>query len=158
MANDNGSIPRHYLVPLRLWVGLSFLLAGQNKLKKDWGSGYADSVQQYVAGNLDNAYGFYRSFLENVVLENLELFAQLVGWGEFLFGLSVFLGFFTRLGAGIGIIIILNFTFASGRGIWLPGMDAAYIWALLTLGLGAAGRSWGLDGVLRKRWAGVWLT
>jgi hypothetical protein len=28
-----------YLLPLRLWVGLSFIVAGENKLSKgDWGA------------------------------------------------------------------------------------------------------------------------
>lgn len=142
-----------YLLPLRLWVGLSFLIAGENKISKgNWGTNYADSVTGFVSSNIENTYGFYRPFLESVVLPNAELFSVLVTWGELGFGLSIMLGLFTRLGAAIGIFIILNYTFAGGRGIWLPGMDAAYIWALLTLLLCAAGRVWGLDQILRERW------
>ncbi len=152
-------VPRLYLLPLRLWVGLSFILAGANKLGKgNFGGGFADSVQSFVTGNLENAYGFYKPFLESVVLPNTGLFAQLVAMGEFLFGLSVLLGLFTRLGAAIGIFMILNFTFTTGRGLWLPGMDAAYVWALLTLLICAAGRSFGLDLLIRRRWGNVWLT
>lgn len=143
-----------YLLPLRLWVGLSFILAGENKLSKgDWGAQYADNVSGFVNANVENAFGFYQPFLESVVLPRPEMFAVLVTWGELLFGISIFLGLFTRLGAAIGIFVVLNYTFATGRGIWLPGMDAAYIWALFTLLLCGAGRSWGLDAFVRSRWS-----
>ena len=145
--------PLRYLLPLRLWVGISFLLAGQNKISKGGlGAGYAQSVENFVNSNLESAYSFYRPFLESVVLPNTDVFAVLVTWGELLFGLSVLLGIFTRLGAGIGILIILNFTFTAGRGIWLPGMDAAYIWALFTLLICGAGRILGVDQILRGKW------
>ena len=152
-------IPLYYLLPLRLWVGLSFILAGQNKLGKgNWGAEYAPSVEGFVSSNLDNSYSFYRPFLEDMVLPNVQVFAVLVTWGELMFGILVLLGLFTRLGCAVGIFIILNFTFAAGRGIWLPGMDAAYIWALLTLLLAGAGRTVGLDSVIHRRWPKVWIS
>lgn len=145
--------PLIYLWPLRIWVGLSFLIAGENKISKGaWGAEYAASVEGFVSNNVENAYGLYRPFLESVVLPNTETFAVLIGWGELLFGLSVFLGLFTRLGAAVGILMILNYTFTTGREIWLPGMDAAYIWALFTLLICGAGRIWGLDQILREKW------
>lgn len=152
-------IPLYYLLPLRLWVGLSFILAGQNKLGKgNWGAEYAPNVKGFVSSNLDNSYSFYRPFLEDIVLPNVQVFAVLVTWGELMFGILVLLGLFTRLGCAVGIFIILNFTFAVGRGIWLPGMDAAYIWALLTLLVAGAGRTVGLDSVIHRRWPKVWIS
>ena len=116
-----------YLLPLRLFVGLSFILAGQNKIGRgDFGAAYAESVQGYVQGNLENAFGFYRPFLEGIVLPNTETFAVLFAWNEFLFGALLFLGLFTRLGAAFGMFQLFNLTLTTGRGLWLPGMDAAY--------------------------------
>ena len=50
------------------------------------------------------------------------------------------------------ILIIFNFTFAVDRGIRLPGMDAAYILALVTILICGAGRIWGVDQFLRTKW------
>ena len=156
---SNTKFPLVYLLPLRLFVGASFLFAGEFKISQGaWGADYAPNLEEFVTGNLDSAYSFYRPFLESTVLPNAETFAVLTGWGEMLFGLSVFLGLFTRLGAAIGIFVVLNFTFAVGRGIWLPGMDAAYIWALFTLLIGGAGRVWGVDQILRDKWNIRWFT
>ena len=145
--------PLIYLLPLRVFVGASFLFAGEFKISQGaWGANYAPNLKEFVEGNLESAYSFYQPFLESTVLPNAETFAVLTGWGELLFGLSVFLGLFTRLGAAIGIFVVLNFTFAVGRAIWLPGMDAAYIWALFTLFICGAGRVWGIDRILRGKW------
>ena len=159
MSNQIPSIPLYYLLPLRLWVGLSFVIAGQNKLGRgNWGADFAPNVEGFISSNLENAWGFYRPFLEGVVLTNTSTFAVLVAWGEFLFGLSVLFGLFTRVGAAVGIFIIANFTFTIGRGIWLPGMDAAYIFALFTLAWAGAGRAYGVDMLIRERWPKIPLT
>ncbi len=153
----NPEFPLIYLWPLRVWVGASFLFAGEFKISQGaWGADYASNLEEFIKGNIDDAYGFYQPFLESIVLPNTHIFAVLVGWGELLFGLSVFLGLFTRFGAIVGILIIFNFTFAVGRGIWLPGMDAAYIWALFTLLICGSGRIWGIDQILRERWNIKW--
>ena len=150
---SNIQSPLIYLLPLRVFVGASFLFAGEFKISQgSWGANYAPNLKEFVESNLESAYSFYRPFLESTVLPNAETFAVLTGWGELLFGLSVFLGLFTRLGAAIGIFVVLNFTFAVGRAIWLPGMDAVYIWALFTLFICGAGRVWGIDQILRGKW------
>ena len=91
--------PMIYLLPLRLFVGASFMFAGEFKVSQGaWGADYAPNLREFVEGNLESAYGFYRPFLESIVLPNAESFAVLTAWGELLFGLSVFLGLFTRRG------------------------------------------------------------
>ena len=84
-------------------------------------------------------------------MPNSAAFSVFVAWAELLMGLSIFLGLFTRLGAAFGIFLILNYMFATGRAIWLPGVDALYMWALFTLMLCSAGRGWGADQILRSR-------
>jgi len=146
-------VPLIYLLPLRLWVGASFVIAGRFKIIQGaWGGDYAPMVEEHVVENLDKAFDFYRPFLESVVLPNTATFAILVGWGELLFGLSIFLGLFTRLGAAVGIFVVLNFTFSEGWPIWLPGGDPGYIWTMLTLLVCGAGRIWGVDQILRNKW------
>lgn len=140
------------LLPLRLSIGLSFLIAGQAKIAAgNWGAAYESNLREFVNTNLENAYNFYRPFLESVVLPNAGKFAVLVSWGELLVGFSIFFGLFTRFGAAIGIFIVLNYTFAVGLGVWTPSLEAVYIWAMFTLLVCSAGRGMGVDQILRSR-------
>jgi uncharacterized membrane protein YphA (DoxX/SURF4 family) len=145
-------VPVLYLLPLRLSVGFSFLFAGANKISTgNWGVAYESSLYDFVSSNLEIAYPFYRPFLESVVIPNAATFALLVAWGEFLTGLTIFFGLFTRFGAIVGIFLVLNFSFAVGQGIWMPSLEVAYIWALFTLMICSAGRRAGVDQILRSR-------
>lgn len=141
-----------FLLPLRLAIGLSFLVAGQKKVAAgDWGAGYETRLSEFVTANLENAFSFYRPFLESFVMPNAATFAVLVAWGELLVGVSIFLGLFTRFGAAVGIFIVLNYTFAVGLGLWVPSLETIYIWALFTLLVCSAGRGLGADQLLRSR-------
>lgn len=141
-----------FLLPLRLSVGLAFLVAGQSKLAAGrWGLGYATSLQEFVTAHLENAFAFYRPFLESFVMPHAASFALLVSWGELLVGVSIFLGLFTRFGAAVGIFLVLNYTFAMGTGVWMPTMETLLVWAMFTLMVCSAGRGLGADQLLRSR-------
>ncbi len=146
------SFPLIYLLPLRLFVGLSFMIAGQDKISMgNWGAAYATKLYDFALANLDNAFSIYRPFLESVVMPNSEAFSVFVAWAELSVGLSIFFGLFTRLGGAFGIFLVLNYMLATGQQIWLPGAEAAYIWALFTLMICSAGRGLGADQILRSR-------
>jgi len=71
-----------YLLPLRLSVGLSFLIGGQSKIAAgNWGAAYESSLQEFISANLVNAFDFYRPFLESVVVPHAGKFAVLIAWG-----------------------------------------------------------------------------
>jgi len=140
------------LLPLRLTVGVAFLIAGQRKIAAgNWGAAYESSLYDFVMANLENAHAFYRPFLESFVIPHAGKFAVLVAWGEIFVGVSIFLGLFTRFGAAVGIFMLLNYTFALGLRIWVPGLESLYIWSLFTFMVCSAGREMGVDQVLRSR-------
>ena len=140
-----------YLLPLRLSVGAALLFSGASKISAgSWGAAYATKLTEFVTANVPNAFDFYRPFLESVVLPNATAFAVLVAWSELLIGISIFLGLFTRFGAAAGIFLALNYTFAIGLGVWMPGSETLFIWALFTLMISSAGRGIGVDGILRR--------
>ena len=146
------SVSALYLLPLRLSVGVAFLVAGQSKIAAgNWGAAYESTLLEFVSSNLASAYGFYRPFLESVVIPHAGKFAVLVAWGEILVGVSIFLGLFTRFGAAVGMFMVLNYTFALGLGIWVPGLESLFIWSLFTFMVCSAGRAMGVDQVLRSR-------
>ncbi len=140
------------LLPLRLSLGLSFLIAGQTKIASgNWGAAFETSLREFVVANLENTFSFYRPILESVVLNHSGKFAVLVSWGELMVGFSLFIGLFSRFGAAVGVFLMLNYMFAKGAQLWMPGLDSVYLWALVTLFICSPGRAFGLDQVLRSR-------
>ena len=94
----------------------------------------------------------YGSFVQHVAIPHFHLFGWLT-WGiETALAVSLIVGLFSRLGALVGALWALNLTI----GLWaVPG---EWYWTYVMLFLlnalfaaTAAGRSIGLDGLLRRR-------
>ena len=99
------SSTRAALIFARIYIGNFYILTGMNKVGKgDWGLGYQDSVVATVQGAIENegVFSFYKSFLEGVVMPNLELFTLLVTWGETLLGFAMLFGVSVRLAGYLG--------------------------------------------------------
>jgi uncharacterized membrane protein YphA (DoxX/SURF4 family) len=55
-------------------------------------------------------------------------------------------------------MLVANFMLAKGRDFWLPtNNDSLFVLILLTITFCGAGRVWGLDQVLAKRWRRILL-
>lgn len=146
------SVPVLLLLPLRLSVGLAFLIGGQAKIAAGgWGAAYAAPLGEFLASNLENTFGFYRPIVESVYIPYVKPFAILFAWGELLVGVSIFLGLFTRFGAAAGIFLAMHYVFVVGIGVWMPSLETMLVWALFTLMVCSAGRALGVDQVLRSR-------
>jgi uncharacterized membrane protein YphA (DoxX/SURF4 family) len=99
------------------------------------------------------AFEFHREFVTGFLLPNLKIFAPLVFLSEFMFAVSLILGFGVRFAGVIGIFFVLHLWL----GIYLPGDPAEWPWSYIFLAmlmflfaLYAAGRSLGLDALLRR--------
>lgn len=154
-SRDAGRISRAVLVPLRLYLGGIFLMAVWPKLTAEGGfsprlAGFVENVA------LGNAHGFYRPFVESIVLPRADLFALLVVLGELFVAVALLTGTVTRLAAAVAMFLVLNYMFAKGMWFWVPASnDAAFFFIALVLLLGAAGRSFGVDAWLHRRYPGV---
>jgi thiosulfate dehydrogenase (quinone) large subunit len=145
-----GILARGALAMLRVYLGVIFLVAALPKLPQDFTPGLTGFVQQV---GLQKAHQFYRPFLEEVVLPNAPVFAVLVTWGEALVGVTLILGLLTRFSAAVALVLTLNYMFAKGAWFWTPSSnDAAFVAIALALLIGAAGRTFGLDAHLARRW------
>lgn len=73
--------------------------------------------------------------------------------GEVVAALSLLSGTATRLGAAVAMLLFLNFMLAKGKIFWSPDSEegAIFLIAFAVL-LGRAGRVWGVDRYLAKRW------
>ena len=144
------TVSRTLLVVLRLYVGFAFLRVGISKVQA--GEQWVANMAGFLECWLPNSPGFYQAFLKSTVLPHKELFAALVAWGELLVGAALLLGLTTRLAALAALAMNANYLLAQGAQ-WLgPNVNAAFLFAALVILLGAAGRAFGVDYFLARKW------
>jgi thiosulfate dehydrogenase [quinone] large subunit len=134
---------------LRVYTGVFFLYYGFGKLRRE---NFADGLAGFVNSNLESSFGFFRPFLENVVLPNAGVFAFLVAWGELLIGLALIFGLATRYAAISGAVLVSVFWFAKGEG-FLQAQNHDAIWLIIFIVLAGVhgGRVMGVDARLAGR-------
>ncbi len=147
------SVSRTLLVVLRVYLGIVFLVAVWGKL----GGGFAPRLTGFIERlAMQRAHDFYKPFLEGVVLPNAETFAVLITLGELLIAIGLLTGTATRLAAGAAAFITLNYMLAKGSWFWTPSSnDAAFVFIGLVVLFGAAGRAFGVEYYLAKKWPKV---
>jgi len=107
----------------------------------------------------ENPILWYKAFLEQTVLANSTLFAQMTAWGEVLVGLSLTVGCLAGLGALGGLWLSLNYGLASAH-LSAASLGFHYMLVLnfVVLFLARSGRAWGLDAWIAWRWPNSVLT
>ena len=148
-------VSRSLLVILRLHLGVILLITDLGKMTSS--APFSVEMLSYLQGfSMRMASGPYKHFLEQVVIPHAALFSYLIMAGELIAGLSLLFGIGTRVGAAIAMFLFLNFLFSKGRIFWSPDSeDAAVFFSALVCLLGAAGRVWGVDAYLARRWPRV---
>lgn len=155
--------PERWLAVLRIVVGLWFLKALFTKLSVTlvwgvlpvptasdrWIQTMPVLVARYAEGN---PLGLFREFLQNTVIPNSQLFAQLTAFGEVAVGLGLTAGFLTSLAAGLGLVLVVNYGLATQ---WMTpnqrGFHILLAACMVAFLVSRAGRQWGVDGWLRTR-------
>lgn len=134
---------------LRVYTGVFFLTYGWGKIRNPE---FENGLAGFVTGNLDKAFGFFRPFLESVVLPNKGLFAIMVGWGELLIGITLIVGLATRWASVAGALMVAAFWFTKGQG-FLAAQNHDSIWFMIFIVLATvhAGRAYSLDQRLADR-------
>ncbi len=136
---------------LRIFFGYYFLFDGLGKLS----SGFTRPgvlEKRLSSWANDAAFAWYKPFLQGLAIPHHQLFAQLVTWGMILAGLGLLVGLLTRPAALGGILMTLNFFLAKGGGSPATTSDQAFMAGLLVVFLTRAGRSFGLDRWLARRY------
>lgn len=150
-------VPRALLVILRLHLGVILIITVLGKTLRS--EPFWVEMLGFLNGfAMRNASSPYRLFLTSLVIPHAILFSHLIIAAEIVAGISLLFGVATRAGAAIAMFLFLNYLFAKGRLFWSPDSeDAAVFFNALVCLLGAAGRAWGIDSYLAKRWPRVWL-
>lgn len=92
------------MVWVRLLVGLVWLNGGIEKLlNASFPRQFADALA--AGGFVTQAPPFFRGFMQNTVVPNAELFAQVVRAGELTLGIALILGFLTNI-AALGSVLL----------------------------------------------------
>lgn len=167
-SEQGPSHPDRWLAFLRIAVGLWFLKSLWTKLELEplagilplpavaarWVGFMPERVAEYAAGNPLEPY---RWFLAEVVIPNGTLFAHLTAYAEVAIGIGLVLGLATRWASAVGLFVAINYLLAT---FWISqgqmGFHLLLAASMLAFLGGAAGRRWGLDGILptagRLRW------
>jgi uncharacterized membrane protein YphA (DoxX/SURF4 family) len=147
------------IAAVRIATSVFFILFGQYKL---FGPGFAHGgFQGYLRGYIaSSAVSFYRPVLAGLVLPHAVFLGYTVGVVEMFIGVSLLLGIWVRRASVLGVLYMLNLTLATW---WDPGhgvpawryfgneLDHLPVLFLFVIFFASdAGRTWGLDGSLRK--------
>ena len=132
-----------------MWVGTALYWLGAEDR--------AASLTNQVAPLLESgrSTGWYQPFIEHVVLPNAGLFAALVTAGEAFVAMSLVLGLATRLGAGVAMLLTLNYSLLYGQSFLTPAGNTLHFWMSFSFLAVAAGRAFGVDYWLHRRWAKI---
>ncbi|MBE0450231.1 MAG: FAD-dependent oxidoreductase [Clostridia bacterium] len=159
------STPNFWLVPLRIFLGVMWLIEGLNKIDEGWlseakmyASDAVSAASEWVEPGaeamkplIENVPGVVQWGIDNIIAPNAVFFQTGIVLAEILFGLALIAGLFTFISAVVTVGLTV--------GITLTGMsDASILWyffggiALIS----GAGTTFGLDyyvmPVLKKWW------
>ena len=141
---------------LRVYLGVILLITNLGKVTRD--NPFSMEMLGFLQGATRRASAPYIHFLQQLVIPHATLFSYLVMTGEAVAALLLLTGTMTRVGAAIAMFLFLNYMLAKGRMFWSPDSeDAAVFFIALVVFLGRAGRIWGVDAALAKRWPRAWI-
>ena len=145
-------VPRMLLVILRIYLGIILFTTDLGKLTRD--TPFANEMLDFLRGvTTRRASAPYLCFVQQVVIPHASTFSYLIMTGEMFAAVSLLTGTMTRLGAAIAMVLFFNYMLAKGRLFWSPDSeDAAVFLIALVVFLGRAGRVWGIDSYLARRW------
>ena len=140
------------LVPLRLFLGVTFIFAGLQKLANPnfFNRNSPISIWSQLVGAQRNSP---IHFLVGHLLKVATPLGVLIAVGEVAIGLGVLLGLMTRVAAAGGMLLSLGLflTVSFHSSPYYTGADIVFFFALTPLLLGGAGELLALDPLLRRR-------
>jgi uncharacterized membrane protein YphA (DoxX/SURF4 family) len=140
------------LAGLRIYLGVIFALGVYPKLVA--GHEFVARLNGFLtAVALQSAHPFYKQILTNAILPHLSTVATLVVVAKCAVALAMITGTSTRLAAIVAMFLLTNYMMAKGLWWWNPASnDGAFFMIALVLAICAAGRTFGVDAILARRW------
>jgi thiosulfate dehydrogenase [quinone] large subunit len=139
-------------LPLRLFLAVSFLAAGWDKLTDP--QFFDSSAPGYIGAQLAGFAGQspLGGFLTSVAVPNATIFGALVLAGELAIGLGALVGLFSRKAAFFGVLLSLTLWLTASWNVtpFFLGSDLPYALGWLTLLIAGAHPVLSLDGQIQK--------
>ncbi|MDP4094147.1 MAG: FAD-dependent oxidoreductase [Bacillota bacterium] len=147
--------PAFWLVPIRLFLGYSWLVEGIGKINEGWlktamlagsatdvnsGASVTESGEKVFRIITDVTPSWYAWIANHIVIPNGLIFQILIVITEIGLGLAFISGTFTFIAGIVSFLLTLNFSLSTG----LYSYDWWYFPAALCM-LGGAGRAFGID-------------
>ena len=146
----------HY-VPIaffRIYFGYFFLNESLNHFNNEFTSQpiLAARINEWLPSS--QAPEWVMAFMENIVIEQWQIFAHMISYTELIIGISFIVGFLVRPVALVGILMCFCFSFISDPNVVVTYKLYAIVFAVLAW-MGA-GRCLGIDYFFFKRQRGIW--
>ncbi|HVB25283.1 MAG TPA: TQO small subunit DoxD [Ktedonobacteraceae bacterium] len=129
------SVSKWILLPLRLFLGVTFIYAGIQKLTDP--QFFSPSARSYIGKQI---IGFatgspLHTFLINVAVPHASFFGYLVAYGEIAIGLGTLVGFLLRPAAFSGMLISLMFFLSATWRVfpYFYGADIVFVFCWITM-------------------------
>lgn len=123
------------LAPLRLFLGVTFVYAGIQKLTDP--QFFSPSATGYIGRQITAfaAGSPIRALLLNLALPHAALFGSLIAWGELAIGIGALLGLLLRPAAFFGALLSLIFFLSASWRVhpYFYGSDIVFLFAWLTV-------------------------
>ena len=147
-----------YLALLRILVGFLFLLVAWPKVSGRFLSGEV-LPRQLLNSIQKDPFAWHRAFIEGFVVPHGHFFSYLSAFGEISIGLSLLVGCLLRISslfaAFYNFNILFSVAYAAGGGT--VNYNRVLILLHLIFVSASAGRSLGIDGILKRRFPHTWL-
>jgi len=138
------------LAIVRLTLGAMFVSVFFENLKKGLytPNGYAGLIHYYI--NASHSPAIWKSVM-SLAASHASMAAPMQGVTEISLGILLLIGLLTRPVAFVAFLFLSS--------LWVSEWGTAWVWELLVpmlaalgLAVGSAGRTWGLDALLARRW------
>jgi uncharacterized membrane protein YphA (DoxX/SURF4 family) len=154
---NNTRIPRWPLAFARIYLGVVFTVAGVRQLSNaaPWvkaGQTWPAAMKERLVDWSARTPEFYQPTLLHLTNHAASI-AGHVAVIHVVLGLVLVAGLFTRITAGLAVLLLCNYMAAAGTRPFSPGPAAAFTALALVVFLGNAGLVWGLDGAIDSRWS-----
>jgi thiosulfate dehydrogenase [quinone] large subunit len=110
------------ITALRIVVGLFFTIFGEYKVfgtEFTLHGGFQEAVEGFISGG---AYPFMVPILHGILVHFATAMAFAVAYGEFLIGVSLLIGVWSRIASGFGFVLMMSMWLSGGY----PGTSAAF--------------------------------
>ena len=140
------AMPPWFLALVRVFLGCTFLFS-------DHGNASPAELLGFLNEATKSGFPWYRPIVSALIIPHAHAFGTLVLISEVSIGILLILGLWTRAAAVIAIILLVNYESAKGSLPWQPGIDQSDIVLALIIFVCDAGRTYGLDVIVNRRFS-----